>query len=68
MSKQYLTTSWSSLAAGVAMLLAVALPTVIMLANDIGIGRAIVKIVIGLLIALWVIVGVVLVVRGLNKM
>ena len=68
MSKQYLTTSWSSLAAGVAMLLAIALVAIVKLANNIGIGKALGLVAIGLLVSAWVIVAAILVARGLNKM
>jgi len=68
MSKQYLTTSWSQLAAGIAMLSAVILVATIKLANMIGIGKALGLIAIGILVAAWVIGAAILIARALNKM
>ena len=68
MSKQYITTSWSQLATGVAMLAIAVLTAFICLGNKIGFGKALAIIFLGGFISIWLIVGVVLVVRGLNKM
>lgn len=68
MSKQYVHHSWSQLALGVAMLLIVFVPAFISLANTIGLGVALGKVFIGLFIAGWILVGVVFIVRGLNRM
>lgn len=59
---------WYSLAAGIAMLVIVALPAFISLANTIGLGKALGKVVIGFLVSAWIIAGVILIIRGLNKM
>ena len=68
MSKQYITTSWSQLAAGIAMLGSTILAFLIYLAAAVGIGNAFGLVLIALFVSTWIVIGVVLVVRGLNKM
>lgn len=68
MSRQFFANSWGQIALGVFMLVGIALPVLISLANTIGLRKATMKVVIGLLIAIWVMAGVVLIVRGLNRM
>lgn len=68
MSKHYQPSSWSQLACGVGMLDALGLIGLIYLSNEIGFGKAVAAVILGTLIAAWLIIGVVLVVRGLSKM
>jgi len=62
------TGSWSQLVVGIAMLGCVILAVLIKLSNTIGISKALGSVVLGILIAAWIIVGVVLIVHGLSKM
>lgn len=68
MSKYFRPPAWSQLVAGIAMLVAIALPVLIKMSNEIGLGKTFGTIVVGLLVAVWILVGVILIVRGLNKM
>lgn len=68
MYQQYNKHSWSQIVIGAAMLLGLALVVSIKLASTIGLGRAVASILGGILIAVWLVVGVVLIVRGLNRM
>jgi len=68
MSKQYLTTSWSQLAFGIGMLAFALLVVVIKLANVIGLGKTLIKVGLFACMVAWVAIGIVFVIRGLNKM
>lgn len=68
MSKQYLTSSWGQIVVGSAMLGVVALVGIVKLANTIGLGKALGCAALGVFMAAWLIISVVLVVRGFNKM
>jgi len=69
MYKQHRSTrSWSLIACGVAMLFCVALIASVKLASMIGIGKAVTSFLGGILVAAGLIVGVILIVCGLNKM
>ena len=59
---------WQSVALGIAMLLGIVIPAFISLVNTIGLGKACGKVFTGLLVSIWVLAGVILIVRGLNKM
>lgn len=59
---------WSQIFGGIAMLGVAALGPTVALANAIGIGKALAAIMLGLLIAAWVITGAILIARGLSKM
>jgi len=60
--------NWNQIILGLAMLLGVVIGFVICLANHNGLGKTIGSIVVVLCITAWVIAGIVLVLRGLNKM
>lgn len=60
--------SWRQIILGVAMLGSLALGLIVKLANTYGTGRAITSVVGGMLLAAWILAGVVLIVRGLDKM
>jgi len=66
MSKYFQPSAWSQLAVGIGML--AVLVVLIKMANTIGLTKAISKVFIFVCIVAWVGTGVVLVIRGLNKM
>ncbi len=68
MSKCYEPKQWCLLAVGIGMLSTVVFVGFLCLGNEIGFGKALAAIVFGGFIATWLVVGVVCIVRSLNKM
>jgi len=68
MGKYFQPSAWSQLTVGIGMLALITLVVLIRMANTIGLGKTLGKFFVFACIVAWVGIGVVLVIRGLNKM